>query len=89
MRVNFSSGSKRFQAAGSDIRDLVKTTVQARDPLLGGCSSKRPGVSSQGRGGYVRDQGPQANGGGGHIRDQRFQGKGAGGGLRPMAGVGM
>ena len=32
-------------------------------------SSKRPGVSIQGRGGYLRDQGPQANGGGGHVRD--------------------
>ena len=58
------------------IRDLVKTTVQARDPLLGGWSSKRPGISSQGRSGYVRDQGSQANGGGGHVRDQGFQGKG-------------
>ena len=58
---------------------LVKTTVQARDPLLGGWSSKRPGVSSQGWGGYVRDQGSQANGGGGCVRDQGSQGKGAGG----------
>ena len=76
--VQTSGKHTQLQVVGQQhlLRDLVKTTLQARDPLWGGgVVIKRPGVSSQGPGGYVRDQGSQANGGDGHVRDQGSQGK--------------
>ena len=56
---------KKFLGVRSTLREVVKTILHARDPLLGGGGlGKRPWVCTGRWGGWVRDHGSVQTGGG-------------------------